>query len=90
MRSQGIVLTSRHFLAFILVSYAVVVSPFVGAGLRNYLVLLAAVSWRNVVHGTVPTKPSKRQVFWALLLFSIMTIQSLFQGRHRTDWDPSR
>ena len=81
MRSQSFVLNSRHFLVFILVSYAVVVSPFVGAGLRNYMVLLAAM-----IGGTLFMALRfylKRQVFWALLLFSIMTIQSLFQGGTR-------
>ena len=78
MRSQSFVLNSRHFLVFILVSYAVVVSPFVGAGLRNYMVLLAAM-----IGGILFMAfrfSLNRQVIWALLLFSIMTIQSLFQG----------
>ena len=78
MRSQSFVLNSRHFLVFILVSYAVVVSPFVGAGLRNYMVLLAAMIGGILFMAL--RFSLNRQVIWALLLFSIMTFQSLFQG----------
>jgi len=76
MNSQRVILTYRHFLVFILVSYAVVFSPFVDAGLRNYLVLLA-----GAVGGVLFLSlrlPMNRQSLWALLLFYIMTLQSLY------------
>lgn len=76
MRSKSVVLTSRHFLVFIVVSYAVVVSLFVDAGLRNYLVLLAAM-----IGGILFLSLGlslQRQAVWALLLFLIMAVQGLF------------
>jgi len=76
MSSRSLLLTSRHLVVFITVSYAVVVSLFVDAGLRNYLVLLAAMV------GAVLFLPLRltlhRQASWAFLLFSIMTMQTLF------------
>jgi hypothetical protein len=78
MTSNGFVLNSRHFLVFILGSYAVVVSLFLDAGLRNYQVLFAAL-----VGGLLffPLRLTlHRQAFSAFLVFSMMTMQSLFIG----------
>jgi hypothetical protein len=78
MRSQSFVLNSRHFLVFILVSYAVTVSLFVDDRFRNYLVLFAAMTGGILfISGSLPLK---RQACWAFLLFSIMTMISLFHG----------
>ena len=77
MRSRSLVLNSQHFLVFILVSYAVVVSLFVGAELRNYLVLLAAMTGGILFFQLSLTL--HLQAFWAFALFSIMAMQSLFQ-----------
>lgn len=76
MRSRSLVLVSRRFLVFILANYAIVVSPFVDSELRNYLVLFAAL-----IGGTL--FPMLRlthhaQAVWALGLFLIMTISTLF------------
>lgn len=78
MKPQSLVLTSQHFIVFILVSYAVVVSLFLGSGLRNYLVIFAAMI------GGILFIPFSlmltRQIFWAFLLFFFMATQSYFLG----------
>lgn len=77
MRSRSLVLNSRHFLVFILVSYAVVVSLFLGADTRNYLVLFAAMTGGMLF---LPLGLTLHlQAFLAIALFSIMTMLSLFQ-----------
>jgi hypothetical protein len=77
MKSPSLVLNSQHFLVFILVSYAVVVSLFVDAGLRNYLVLFAAMTGGILFYPLRLTLYP--QAFLAFALFSIMTMLSLFQ-----------
>lgn len=44
MQSHSFVLTSRNFLAFILASYAVVLTPFIDAGSLAWVGLIIAVS----------------------------------------------
>ncbi|MBS0124926.1 hypothetical protein [Thetidibacter halocola] len=78
MRSKSLVLTSRDFLTFILVSYAVVIFAFVDAGLRNYLVLFAAMLGGLLFF--VFGLRLHRQAFWAFLLLSFMAMQGLFVG----------
>jgi len=74
------VLTSRDFLVFILVSYAIAVSLFVdeGAGNRNYLVLFAAMMggllflvFRLTLH---------LQAIWGFVLFALMAMRALSVG----------
>lgn len=78
MRSQGIILTSQHFLVFIFMSYAFVVSVFIDAEQRNYLVLFAAMIGGLLF---LPLKLAlQRQVFWAFLLFSVMSMRALSVG----------
>ena len=76
MRSGKFILKSRDFLVFILLSYALVISIFVDAGLRNYLVLFAAMLGGAIFF--VFSLTLQRQAFWALLLFSFMTLRALF------------
>ena len=78
MRLEHFALKSRDFLVFILLSYAMVISIFVDAANRNYLVLLAAMlgGLLFAVFGLT----LQRQAFWALVVFSIMAMRTLFQG----------
>ena len=78
MRLAYFDLKSRDFLVFILLSYAIVISLFVDAGLRNYLVLFAAMlgGLLFAVFGLT----LQRQAFWAIVVFSIMAMRTLFQG----------
>ena len=78
MKSRIMILTSRDFLVFILVSYAVVVEMFVGAGFRNYLVLFAAVL--GGILFVLLRLSLQRQAFWAFTLFSLMAISAFYQS----------
>lgn len=74
MRSRAI-LTSQQFLVLILLSYAFVFSAFIDTGQRNYLVLLAAIIGGLLY---LPLKLAlPRNLFWAFLVFSIMSIGTL-------------
>ena len=78
MRSRPIALNLRYLLVLILVSYAVVVSAFIDAGLRNYLVLFAAV-----LGGALLLRlrlPMQRQPLWAFVLFAVMAASGLAVG----------
>ena len=77
MISRGLVITPRHFLVFIFVSYAVVISFFIDSGLRNYLVLVAAITG-GVLFFQLPLVP-QRQAFMAFLVLSIMTVNTILQ-----------
>jgi hypothetical protein len=78
MRSGSLVLKSRDFLVFILLSYALVVFLFVDAGLRNYLVLFAAMLGGLLFF--VFGLRLQRQAFWAFVLVSVMAMRALFVG----------
>lgn len=78
MKQRSLVLTSRDFLIFILGSYAVVVFVFVDGGLRNYLVLFAAVLGGLMFF--VFRLPLQRQVFLAFFLFSYMGSRAFLIG----------
>ena len=75
MISQTLVITPRYFIAFILVSYAVVLSPFVDTEQRNYLALIAAMIGGGLF---IQLRLShSNQASWAFILFSIMTLNAL-------------
>ena len=78
MKLGSFSLKSCDFLVFILLSYAIVISLFVDAGLRNYLVLFAAMlgGLLFAVFGLT----LQRQAFWVIVVFSIMGIRTLFEG----------
>ena len=76
MSSRYLVINVQNALVFILFSYALVVSLFIDAASRNYLVLFAALLGGLLF---LPLKLSLHpQSFWAIKLFLIMVMQSFF------------
>lgn len=78
MKSRSLILTSRDFLVFILASYALVIFLFVDAGLRNYLVLFAALLGGLLFFGF--RLRMHLQALWAFVLLSAMGVRALFLG----------
>ena len=78
MSTPSLVLKSRDFLIFILLSYALVVSLFIDGSQRNYLVLFAAIlgGFLFLVFGLA----LQRQAFWAFVLFAVMAMRANFLG----------
>lgn len=75
MNRRAIFLTARQVLTFILLSYAFVLSPFVDASQRNYLVLFAGVLGAAAI---VAFKVRLTQKFFlGLTLLSFMVISAL-------------
>ena len=72
MTSRCLLLTAQNALVFILFSYTLVVSAFIGAESRNYLVLFGGLLLFLFKFSL------DRQILWAFSLLLIMTMQSLF------------
>lgn len=78
MKIRSATISSRDFLVFILLCYALVLSPFLGVELRNYLVLFAGALGGALFY--LLGLPLRRQAFWALAVFAAMTLVAIFNG----------
>ena len=79
MTSGFFVLKPKNFLVFILLSYAVVVSLFLDSGLRNYLVLSAAMLGGILIFAF--RLQLRLQAFWVFLLLVFMGMSALLSGQ---------
>lgn len=75
---MSMILKPRDFLVFMILSYAVVVSGFIDAAQRNYLVLFAATLGGLLV--IVLNLPLRLQAFLAFIMFLVMALRNIFLG----------
>ncbi len=74
-------ISTKTLFLFIVVSYAIVLAPFLDAGLRNYLVLAAA--FVGFVSLFVFGGQGARSLLWTVVLISYMSLVALFTSPTR-------